>query len=259
MENVANKRTFSEIFLPLPFVRTSNEGKSVFDLTTNAHILVATGDLKQLRFLFEHCERFFNRLSSDIHVTKISKYDDIQEEEHEFNWTTRGTLELRNPLKLREFYSSMSNRLEEMKKLNVRDFCDQKVKGKYLSSLDKRNPNRSEEFEKFGRNEKIHIILVEKGPSLLGRYDPQYNDFLLKIIQKGRRAGYFVIVGETEDDLGKFDPLMKTNLTTRLTYGIKQKNLSRIFHFPQALKNYDEETIFMERIGEDPFEVNWFL
>ena len=86
-------------------------------------------------------------------------------------------------------------------------------------------------------------------------YDPLYKDFLLKIIQNGRRAGYFVIVGETEEGLGKLDPLIKINLTTRLSYGIKEKELSKVFHFHQTLKNYDRESIYMERIGEYPFKV----
>lgn len=153
----------------------------------------------------------------------------------------------------------MSDRLEEMKKFNVRDFCDLKFKRKslqnYLSPQDKRSPANLEEFEKFIRNGKIQIILVEKGTSFLECYDPLYKDFLLKIIQNGRRAGYFVIVGETEEGLGKLDPLIKINLTTRLSYGIKEKELSKVFHFHQTLKNYDRESIYMERIGEYPFKV----
>ena len=258
MKNVVKQKKFCEILLPLPFVKASDEGKTVLDLTINPHILMAAGDLKQLRFLFDYCERFFNGLSMAVCVTKISKYDRIQEE-YGFNLTTRGTYDLRNPLKVKDFYESMSDRLEEMKKFNVRDFCDLKFKRKslqnYLSPQDKRSPANLEEFEKFIRNGKIQIILVEKGTSFLECYDPLYKDFLLKIIQNGRRAGYFVIVGETEEGLGKLDPLIKINLTTRLSYGIKEKELSKVFHFHQTLKNYDRESIYMERIGEYPFKV----
>lgn len=164
MKNVVKQKKFCEILLPLPFVKASDEGKTVLDLTINPHILMAAGDLKQLRFLFDYCERFFNGLSMAVCVTKISKYDGIQEE-YGFNLTTRGTYDLRNPLKVKDFYESMSDRLEEMKKFNVRDFCDLKFKRKslqnYLSPQDKRSPANLEEFEKFIRNGKIQIILVE--------------------------------------------------------------------------------------------------
>ena len=152
MKNVVKQKKFCEILLPLPFVKASDEGKTVLDLTINPHILMAAGDLKQLRFLFDYCERFFNGLSMAVCVTKISKYDGIQEE-YGFNLTTRGTYDLRNPLKVKDFYESMSDRLEEMKKFNVRDFCDLKFKRKslqnYLSPQDKRSPANLEEFEKF--------------------------------------------------------------------------------------------------------------